>query len=293
MKKTVFFILILHLFLISLFIFTNKDKESPVIKYFPLDEDVTFQDSETIINLLSEKGQSEYEIQWKTSSKLNEPVYLRQDVSLLFVDGKLKGILSKWKENGQNIFQETTLHGEDSSHFKAVTFHHAEIHHADDVIKSIQTMSKADLYVIDSPYSALESFISPTDSKQTEWKKTLDHATNQQLNYHWNELIRHFNIKKQDYISIPLTELPDYEQKKFPNISRDETQQVIGQLWEGLYKSYILGITGEKDQEDPIKSFIPLILIDKEGTHLYFLYEDRTGNKKQLIQYFPSSQLID
>lgn len=265
--------------------------DETVVKYFPLDDTKQLEQSSTSLTLLSESDKDEYDIQWKTNSTLAEPIYLRQDISLLYENGHLRGILSKWKESGQNVALELNVHGEDSGHYQAVTYHHGEVHYPDDKIKSIQDMSQAELYVVDSPMTPLESFQKPENNTQSEWKKTLDHATNQQLLYEWNQLINHFQIPKNDYESIPLTSLPDYISKPFPQLNQQQTQQVIGQLWEGLYKNYVLdfAVESQKSSDQTFKSYIPLILADKEGTHLLVLYENSKGKKIKLTQRYPDS----
>ncbi|MRH43125.1 hypothetical protein GH741_10580 [Aquibacillus halophilus] len=287
MKKTitVLFTVVLCSLLLALSFFQKSDVA--VVKHFPIDQNVDFTTYDTDLSLLSETDQDEYDVNWTVISQLDSPIYLRQDVSLLYSDGRLKGILSKWKENEQDIQLKSSIHGEDSSHFQAISFHHGEIHYADDEIKSINSMSYDELYVIDSPHSALESFDQPISSNQEEWKHTLDHATNQQLTYHWKQLIEFFEIPQSKYNVVPLTNLHVYQSKPIPTLSKAKTQQVIGQLWEGLYKNYILGISRN---EQPVKSFIPIVLFSKQGHHLIVLYEDQSGEKQQLIQYYSSTE---
>ena len=288
MRRALLIIISCHVVAFILIFGFQSNKELSVVKFFPLDDMKRFQETSTTLTLLSESDEDEYDIQWKTSSTLEEPVYLRQDVSLLYMDGRLKGILSNWKENGQNLFQEKNIHGEDSSHYQAVTFHHGEIHYPDDKIKSIQDMSQAELYVIDSPLTPLESFTTPQNQSHEDWRRKLDHATEQQLNYQWNQLIEHYQIPKEQYEIIPLTDLPDYETKPFPKLTAEQTQQVIGLLWEGLYKNYLLPFTGQSqpDQTD-INSYVPLVLVDRDGKHLLVLFEDADRKKQRLTQYYP------
>lgn len=288
-KKIIFF----NILLVSLFIFgavAYSDEEMPVIKFFPLDQSVSFSGSQTKLQLISETDQDEYEINWTAFSTVDRPVYLRQDVSLLYVDGRLKGILNKWQEKAQTIEQKSSINGEDSTHFQALTFHHGEVHYPDDIIKSIQSLTYDELYVIDSPHSALESFKQPANQTQRDWKRTLDHATNQQLSYSWRNLIEHFAIKKEDYLIVPLTGLPQYQHKNLPALNKEQTDQVIGQLWEGLYRHYVMGFTDRNTpNKQPINTFVPLILFDKQGTHLIVLYQDQYGEKQQLLQTYPFS----
>ncbi|WP_138415789.1 hypothetical protein [Aquibacillus sediminis] len=273
-------------FILAITIFLVED--TPAIKYFPLDEEVSFQTMETNLQLLTETDQDEYNVLWSSTSSLKEPIYLRQDVSLLYSDGRLKGILSKWKENEKHIQLQSKVHGEDSSHYQAISFHHGEIHYPDEQIKSIQAMTHDELYVIDSPHSALTSFNRPTNANQKDWKHTLDNATNQQLNYHWKQLIQHFSIPTDEYNFVPLTDLYQYQTKPIPELTQAETNKVIGQLWEGLYKEYILGISRN---QQPVNSFVPLILFDKQGTHLMVLFQDQAGEKRQLIQRYSFESL--
>lgn len=253
------------------------------MKFFPIDESRDFNQSSTKLNLLMEKDKDTYTVDWRSSSVLDESTYLRQDVTLLYVDGRLKAIKSKWKEEVDTIELQTTVNGEDSSHYQAISYHHAEVHYPEDKIKSVQAMSHDELYVIDSPQSPLEAFKIPTNALQTEWKETLNHTTNQQLYYHWQHLIDHFQLSSDDYLTVPLTMLYQYESTPIPNLTEAETDKVIGQLWEGLYANYILPFN---ESAPTSKSFIPLILFDKEGTHLRVLYQDHSGKMQQLIQYY-------
>ncbi|WP_053219200.1 hypothetical protein [Virgibacillus senegalensis] len=288
MKKTLLIPLILIAAIFAACLFFLQDKEKTVIKYFPLDEKVSFSSYNTELKILSETDTDEYDIRWEEHSELESPIYLRQDVSLLYVDGRLKGILSKWKENGQTIEQKSSIHGEDSSHFQAITFHHGELHYPDDKIKSIQAMSADELYVIDSPHTALESFDQPLNKEQEEWKQTLDTATNQQLSFHWNQLINHFGVPVDNYTIVPLTDLVKFQDQPVPGLTEKQSQQVIGQLWEGLYKNYILGIAGNQDNKHPINTFIPLLLFANDGSHLMVLYQNEKEEKQQLLQAYPS-----
>ncbi|UFT97779.1 hypothetical protein KO561_11150 [Radiobacillus kanasensis] len=281
-------IVIFTLFLATL-IMDGQGDDTSAIKHFPIDKSLDFTLQQTDLKLLSQTGNDAFNVLWKETSEIEKKVYLRQDVSVLYVDGRLRGVLSEWKENIDNISQETVLPDEGSSHFQAITFHHGELHYPDDKIKSIHGMSKSELYVIDSPHSALESFQKPEDQNQQEWMKTLNHATAQQLSYHWKQLLKHFQIPASNYHFVPLTNLYRYQDEPIPSLTMGETDVVIGQLWEGLYKNYILDITSQLSEDKPVKSFVPLVLFDKEGTHLMVLFQDAHGQKQQLLQYYPSS----
>ncbi|WP_085508871.1 hypothetical protein [Thalassobacillus devorans] len=288
MKKYVWAtIMVLAIFLLVVMLYQSfRTGTENVIKYFPIDETKNFLKAETRLSFESETDADEYEVKWESISESNEPMYLRQDLSLLYVNGQLKGILNKWRENGQKIEQSSVLHGEDTSLYQAITFHHGEIHYPEDVIKSIQTLSYDQLYVVDSPHTPLESFHTPETGEDKEWTKTVNHSIQQQLDYQWDELIAHFNIPKEEYEAVPLTDLYKYENKAIPGVSKEDTTRILGQLWEGLYKNYVLGITDEKSTGHPIQSYIPLILFSKKADHLLVLFEDDQGRKEQLIQYY-------
>jgi hypothetical protein len=287
MMKKLLYILIITFVLTLLFVKTGKIDQK-VIKFFPIDESIQFTDYTTDLSLLQQTDKDTYKINWAIESTLKEPIKLRQDLSLLFIDGKLKGILNQWKEEADELKQQTTINGEDSSQYESITFHHGEIHYPDDVIKSIQKMSHDELYVIDSPHSPIETFREPVSQYEIEWKKTLDHTKFQQLTYFWNRLMNHYQINKEDYLEIPLSQLWYYEHEPFPTLTMEQTEQVIGQLWEGLYKHYIFGINSQSTEDyNPLNTYMPLILVDKKGTHLYVLYEDITGENQRLIQQIP------
>ncbi|QAS54191.1 hypothetical protein [Halobacillus litoralis] len=266
-------------------LYTQYFQEESVVKYFPLDEERGFSKFATTLNFSAQEDADEYEVLWDVSSESDGPMYLRQDVSLLYVNGRLKGVVSKWEENVSEIKKETSIHGEDSQKYQAISFHHGEIHEGDDPIKSIQATSKDELYVIDSPHSSTTAFKKPSDPEEEEWKERLDHTITQQIEAQWEELLRHYQIQKDNYTLVPLTELADFKEKTFPGTTEENFARIKGQLWEGLYKNYILGISDTKSSH-PIQSYIPLILFDKNGKHLMVLYEDDTGKKHQLLQYY-------
>ncbi|WP_181350110.1 hypothetical protein [Thalassobacillus sp. CUG 92003] len=263
-----------------------KLHDTPVIKYFPIDTSQSFQEAETQLRMTAQEDDDQYEIDWNIHSTSDETMYLRQDVSLLFVNGQLKGILNKWKENTDSISHVSTIHGEDSKKYETLTLHHGEIHYPDDNINSIQKMTQQNLYVVDSPHSPLESFSKPETDMQKEWQQTLDHSIQQQLDEQWDQLFTHFNIKKEQYDPVPLTELIRYQDESIPGLNAEETKRVLAQLWEGIYKQYVLGTTDNQSSGHPIQSYIPLILFDKKGDHLIVLFEDDEGNKQKLIQKY-------
>lgn len=255
----------------------------PAITYFPIDQDTTFSTAKTSLSLFTEKGNDNYKLLWQTNSTTDIPVYLRQDVSLLFDNGRLRGALTKWVQDTDTIQLKEILQLEDSSLYQSISFHHGEIHKSRDEIKSIQKMSSDYLYVIDSPTTPLVSFKTAKSNYEREWKNLLDRTSKQQLLYHWNTLLNHFQIDKEKYLAVPLTVLDKYQSEPLPSLSQAQTDKIIGQLWEGLYKNYVIPIV--KTEKEVVDSYIPLILFDKENKHLLVLFELNKKNK-QLIQKY-------
>ncbi|WP_431798840.1 hypothetical protein [Halobacillus andaensis] len=274
------------LIFLMVFYFYNVSKEETVVKYFPIAEDVTFDKAETLLSYQEGEGDDEYEVGWKTSSKSTEPVYLRQDVSLLYVNGRLKGVVNKWKENEAKLTKHSTLHGEETKKYEAISFHHGEVHKGEDVINSIQATTYDKLYIVDSPHSKRMAFKNAESKEEEEWQNKLDHSIHQQLEVQWDGLKSYYQIPKGQYEQVPLTDLHSFnEENPFPYTSSEQYNRISGQLWEGLYKNYVLGIKDAKSKH-PIQSYIPLLLFDKNGKHLMVLYEDDQGEKHQLIQYY-------
>ncbi|WP_349407812.1 hypothetical protein [Pseudalkalibacillus sp. SCS-8] len=291
-RMMIFLILFAAISAASLYMYHNQtDEVKESIIYFPIDPTVTFKSADTVLKILEEKDEDEYTIQWKVNSELGKTAYLRQDISLLYEDGLLKGKLSKWMENEDVLQQKEIVTNEDSGHFEAISFHHAELHYPNDIIKSAQTMSYDQLYVIDSPLQPLESFKTPETKQDEINKKILDHATNQQMKVIWHNLIKHFNIQVDHYYMMPLTKISDYDSIPLPGLTKEKTDQVIGGLWEGIYKNYFLGIKdGAGEIESPIGSSLPLILISKDMSHLLFLTETQSGRNVQFVQFIDPSK---
>ncbi|WP_163970004.1 hypothetical protein [Oceanobacillus halotolerans] len=283
-NKTYIYIILLSIITAILaYMFPFQSKQT--ITYFPEDDKTSFTQSYTEIELLAMKDHNHYEVNWQGGSQTNRSVYLKQDASLLFDNGKLRGVRSKWEQDTDHIKMSENLYGEDSSLFQSISIHHAETHYPDDDIRSIQEMSDDQLYIIDSPSTELDSFRTPQDSYQKEWKELLDYTTKEQLLFHWHRLARHFQIDYEDYHAIPLTGLSTYNTEPLPTFTKKETDQIIGQLWEGLYKNYIL--PAANTEQGKLTSYIPIILISKDSSHLLVLYE-LNGEMEKLIQQIPT-----
>src|SRR5699024_7478934 len=268
----------------GLLIFLWQMESAPVITYFPEDDQTGFTETSTTLEMVSQKSRDSYEMIWTSKSVSEHELYLRQDASLLFKNGQLLGIRSKWKENTDTILMKDTFNGEDSKYFQVLSFHHGEVHYTDDEIKSVHHTTYDPLDVIDSPNTPLESFKPPETDYEHEWFDLLDHTTQQQLVYNWKRLLAYFDIDKDAYDKVPFTDLNKFNTEPLPSFTQKQTNQIMRQLWEGIYKNYILrakNVTGKS-----VSSYIPLILFDKQHDHLIVLFE-LNGQKEKLIQQYP------
>ncbi|OAT74516.1 MULTISPECIES: hypothetical protein [Parageobacillus] len=282
MKKLV--LIAALLLIISLFSFFIHRPTKEAIIFFPINPRVTFSEAKTTLQLQSQKRDGKYSLLWSTSSALDRNAYLRQDISLLFADGRLVDRLSKWKSNSQTLTQEKIVTARDSHFFQAISFHYGELHE-EETITSSQTMTSDYLYVIDSPYSPLSSFHRAATQDEKEWQNVLNKTTTEFLRHTSESLLSHFSIQNQRYYSLYLPDLIVYNEQPLPDLSMEKTQEIIGKLWEGLYKSYFLGIKKEDGSIlSPIGSTTPLILVSKDYSHLLVLTETKDGEKIRLIQ---------
>lgn len=202
---------------------------------------------------------------------------------MLYDRGKLKGIRSKWLENTDLITFQEEIYGQENSLFQTISFHHGEIHYDDDDIKSVQIMSDDHLYVVKNSKSHTSNFKSPKLKWEVAEKEQLDLMIKKQLLSHWDMLIRHFNVNTDHYRIVPLNELVKYSDEQIPSLTKEQTEKIIGQLWEGLYKNYIIPITSTK--LDNFNNYMPLVLFAKDNTHLIVLFEIN-GLKEKLIQQY-------
>jgi hypothetical protein len=270
MKKIylVFGILILIILAFGIYQYTNpKAQES--ITYFPIDPNVTFKTAQTALTLMNQANT----IVWKEHSTLDRKAYLRQDAALLYANGRLLETLWNWEQNTAALQQERRIKLDKSKLLQAITFHHAELHEIEDQIFSAQEMSSDQIYFI-------------TDAAdEVNIKKQLDQQTERMLQLSWNKGLRHFAINLKNYHALPLSQFNEMAKDVLPGFTKSETGAIVGNLWEGLYKNYILGIKkADGTSENPKGSTLPLILIAKDKTHLLVLTETASGEPILLRQ---------
>lgn len=292
-KRTI--ILILSAFIaaiiIALYPHFSKNPMREAFIYFPEDDQIQFTDALTSVNLVDTKDENEYYLNWKTQSSTNEKAYLRQDIGFIFENGVLVNTQNEWEEKTKKMKNNITIHGEDSGKYEAITFHYAEVHYPDDVIKSKQAMSNDLLYVIDTPLSPLMDFKIPETANEKRGQELLDSIIDQQLTYTIDGLIEKFNINHDSYYIFPLIDIVQFQESPLPSFTQEETNAVIGRLWEGLYRYYLLGTnTFTEETYDPIGNTMPFIFLSYDRTHLMVLYETSDKSGQQLLQLIPDEE---
>jgi hypothetical protein len=278
-----FLVIIVAVFFCIQWIYNPTAQES--IIFFPIDQDAEYTAVSNQLILDSKKQEDSYTVQWTTSSKLNQIAYLRQDIGFLFFNGKLKAKINKWKQSTAQLSEEISIYGNDSKLIQSISFHYSEIHPNETDFTSAQKMTMDQLYVIDSNFSPFISFRTPQGPQEKEWEKILNRVTNQQLHYWWEKGIEKYQLNLTNYQMIPLTDLSYYNTKPLQGFTKGQWDRLIGNLWEGLYKNYFLGIKKENGTVvDSLDSTIPLILIDREQNTVLVLTITKDGEPVLLKQ---------
>lgn len=262
----------LGVFIIVILAFTIHQYKNPKIQesitYFPIDPNVSFKTAQTILTVMNNPANT---ILWKEHSTLDRKAYLRQDAALLYANGRLIDQLWNWKQNTAVIEQEKRMTLDKNVLLQAITFHHAELHENENKIFSSQAMS------------ADQTFFLTAHADNV--KKQLEQQIETMLQLSWNKGLRHFSINLSNYQAYPLSEFNELAKDSLPGFTKPETAKIVGNLWEGLYKNYILGIKkADGAIESPKGSTLPLILIATDKSHLLVLTETALGEPILLRQ---------
>lgn len=249
------------LMILLLLLLIQHDKSQETLQYFPPDQTVPFTEAVTTLDLVSPAPNKGYQIQWTITSSTNQSVYLRQDIGLLFQDGLLKGVKSLWKESVADLALDMSFQESGDHLLQAISYHHGEVHYPEDQIRSIQQMSKDDLYIFTNSEAWEE-----TDKKE---QSKLDQVIHQQLDHTWQQWISNNQLDPSQYEQIPFSDISQFQQHPISGFTQVETDQIIGQLWEGVYRNYLIPLIDKKELSEII---MPLILISKAGDHLLVLY---------------------
>ncbi|KYC95066.1 hypothetical protein B4102_1337 [Heyndrickxia sporothermodurans] len=276
MKKKYAIVIGIFIVILFLIIKTAKHPVQETITFFPLHKNAQFIDAETMLTLIPNKqNKSKYKIEYEIYSKLDRKAYLRQDIGLLFKNGRLiKPIgIKKWQQHSSKLTLNDTVNERDSGYYEAISFHYGEIQEKG-MISSVQRMSFDKLYVIDSKFTPnLLSFHSAATKEEKQWEDTFNQMNKKQLDQLWIQAISKLGINRSQYHTIPLSSLPNYNDRPLPGFTKNKSQEIIGKLWEGLYKNYLLGIKKEDGtSESLIGSTVPLLLFNKNNKELLIIF---------------------
>lgn len=266
MKK--YFLLSFMLLVITFYFIITNQKAEKTLTYFPIDYEQKFT---LAMSSLTPINQTDT-IKWISESSSEKKLYLRQDISLLFNNGNLYGVLNKWAQHVDKIKQSEHLNVSPNTMLQAISLHHGE-HHENGKITSIQEMSTDTLYILKN-----KSIRIPSSTSEQQIVTSLHEKVNEELTKHWNKLINHFQINSQNYVHIPLDKLENLHDYLPHTVSTETKDRIIGQLWEGLYKNYVLQAIETKSND-----LMPLVLLANDYSHLFVLYT-MNGEKMQLIQ---------
>jgi hypothetical protein len=226
-----------------------------------------------------------YILDWKVESESAEKVYLRQDISMVFQNGVFNNKMTEWKTNTNKISIEKELDERTPGFWEAISYHQGEIHLNEEKYRSMQEMTSDYMYAV-KPDHTFTGFKIPKTPKERQLRNNLDQKTNQYLQQTLNETTNYFHIDKNKYDIFSLQSLSTYNKKPLPGFSIEKSQEIIGKLWEGLYKNYFVSITTKSGRKvSPIGSSMPYILLSKDKTHLFVLFQTASHENIQLIQY--------
>jgi hypothetical protein len=261
-----------------------KKESRESITFFPLDDSFSFVKADTSILFLNGTPAA-YDLSWVVESESSSRVYLRQDISMLFQDGIFKSKMTEWKTSAKSVEMNKNISGDSNALYEAVTFHQGEIHVDEEKYRSLQKMSHDVLYtaLLSGNY---RGFKKPKTATERIVKNESDERTNKFLQKTLREAIAYYHINRDNYVVISLPSLADYNDKPLPGFSQGKSQEIIGKLWEGLYKNYFLDVTTNTGKKiDPIGSSMPFILLSRDRTHLFVLFQTASGEHIQLLQY--------
>ncbi|CAM3805736.1 hypothetical protein [Mesobacillus zeae] len=281
---------IFTIFIIAFLIFEKEDIKETII-FFPIDRSAAYVTANTSLTASNALAPGGYSVRLRSASVLDRHAYLRQDLSFVFKDGRLREKMGKWEPNTDRIVQEEVLQEKESALYSAVSFHYSEIHKNEESIFSAQMMSSDFIYTVSSPISPVSAFRVPFRQEDVQWKGILDKGVEMLIENTLNKAADSYGINKNDYYIFRLTELARFETSPFPGFSRQATDKAIGRLWEGLYKNYFLGIKKRDGTViNPVDSTIPVILLSKDKKILLVLIQPADGDLVILKQEIQDSR---
>ena len=284
MNKKTFGAMAMHrwlLFFITLLIFTasilwyrfNHHPARESITYFPIHPELTIREAKT--EILTGKGQK---ILLRSYSHMDTPVFLRQDITMLFANGKLVAKMGKWQQNVKSLAQSQKVTVKDNTKLHALSFHHAEIHE-NSAIRSTQQITDEIRYLIGTDSAEFITFKNPVIAEERLWKEMLDKKEERVISSAIDTIAATYSLDLNHFDLIPLFDLAKFMHEPLPSFSMRETKIIIGQLIEGLYKNFFLGIKKEDGSTvSPINSTVPIIFLAKNREFLYVSFITADGD---------------
>lgn len=264
MYKTILVVTIICIFAIL------HHQTEQAITYFPPNDKYFFE--HTLVDLKRDNHQ----ITWLIESKTNEAAYLRQDVGLMYANGKFVSFYNDWKTGTDSLQFQTSIDLDKQVRIDAVGIHYAEFHE-DEHIYSIEEIATTSTSIPGQQAPFRNQDNSSTHSEQFH---SFKQAYLQEIN-------SYFSFDHQDYDFILLNELPAYMLNHQANWSVKQKEAVIGHLAESIYKQYITKLLTHQGDFD---HRIPAILFGKNEPFILIVFQ-LDGKWYQYKQQMPLTQI--
>ena len=270
---------LISLFILVIMIIQLNQLTVTTLKYFPIDDTALFLTTSTILSI-DVKENNQPSLSWRIDSEHQTESFLAHDVGLLYQNGKLKGLQSKWSQKDSHLEQMISLVPEKNNYYQAISYHYLELHPSENKINSNYQLSTDQLFIVEDNRKQSDYFKIPESPLEKKLAEALEDSTQIYLQERWTDLINNYEIDRHQYIEIPLVNLDEYQDKPLPGLNINDSKRVIAQLWEGLYENYIIPNKQQKNHG----ADMPLILLDKNKDHLFVLFNDGENVKQKLIQ---------
>jgi hypothetical protein len=227
----------------------------PSITYFPEHARLRYIAAETKLRAIPQDKL----LKWSVSSQTVEKNDLMQDFSLLYRNNRLVSIINYWQKNVRELSatKEMPL---SSGHYVGLTVHQAELHIGQSIYG--KEILSQDFLIVTPKNGTFSAFREPTTSEQVNLISRYTQETEAERTTLLRNASKKYGFQLSDYRVVPLDELTaESFQHIFP-FGEKKAERITGQLWEGLYKTYVKGIQLTPEQGEPaFGSSMPLLLI--------------------------------
>lgn len=227
----------------------------PSITYFPEHARLHYTAAETKLSAIPQDKL----LKWSVSSQTVEKNDLMQDFSLLFRNNRLVSIINHWQKNVSELSatKEMPL---SSGYYVGLTVHQAELHIGQSIYG--KEILSQDFLIVTPKNGSYSAFREPTTSEQVKQISHYAQKTEAERSALLRKASEKYGFQLTDYRVVPLDELTaESFQRIFP-FGEKKAERITGQLWEGIYKTYVKGIQLTPEQGEPaLGSSMPLLLI--------------------------------